>query len=150
MKDASSGVRDRNRHTITEEMSPWISCKRKRNIIKLSSHYRKEQLNPWRLLWEVGGFPAHEDIPRFLWAPVVHCRVPKGPPLKPIVSRLNPVCSSIFFSFKIRLNVIVAPSWLKITYVSQGLSLSVSFLIPDITSDPDDGVRDGLWNVDNF
>ena len=57
--------------------------------------------------WETNGFSASQNIPRILWNPKFHYRIPKCPSPVPVLSRLDPVHTPASHCLKIHLNIIL-------------------------------------------
>jgi hypothetical protein len=56
--------------------------------------------------WEANSNSASQEIPRFLWNPMVHNRVHKSPPLVPIMIHMHPVHNFPSHFPKIQFNII--------------------------------------------
>jgi hypothetical protein len=62
--------------------------------------------------WEAVSCTSTQEYPKLLWNPNFHYRVPKIPPLIPVVNQINPIHTTASYRSKIHLNIILPPtSW---------------------------------------
>jgi hypothetical protein len=75
------------------------------------------------LSWEAANCAATQELPSILWNPKDHYRVHKSPPLVPILSQVNPICtipsylrSILILSTHLRLGLPSGLFWLSHKY----------------------------------